>query len=174
MISALFAAVSDRAIVSIAEVLADAPPPAIQTAPPMVAQIGVAETKAPTTVAKAALSPNLASPLGYRPKTDCRAGCECPGGVCNCEKCPIKTKAQPKANSKPATAGRFDGTNFYLKDASGQEWYGREWSSLWRFVWARDHASPKSATAATATPTRGYWAQSCNGGSCTRVWVPLP
>jgi hypothetical protein len=52
--------------------------------------------------------------------------------------------AKPKA---APTVGRFDGTFYYLKDATGREFYGTDWPSLWDYVNA-----PRAVVTYTTAP----------------------
>ena len=129
--------------VRLADAIADAPPPVVRTGAAPAAQHKPSAAKQP-----------------------CQDGCECPHGPCTCETCPVKQPAKPK----PSTVGRFDGTFYYLKDGTGQEWYGGDWAVLWAFVWRLDHPAPTASAQPTvrSTVSQGaVYGSSCANGSCT-------
>jgi hypothetical protein len=173
----------DRAPVSVqlrlAEAIADAPPPVVKLdAPPVPPAIDLAAVSrqiresvlAELEGRKAAAAQEKAA-QNAKVKAECVDGCECPRGECACERCPIKPAKKPEAETpKASSAGRFDGSLYYLKDAKGQEWYGRDWPALWAYVWSVDHP----AVAASHQPALRYtvsnnavYGSTCANGSCS-------
>jgi hypothetical protein len=167
--------------VRLAEAIADAPPPLVKEAihpqgpaadapapPPTLEQITEAiRQTVKAELASANARAHSAATNTKATKGSCADGCECPRGACTCDPCPIKEATKPKT----PTVGRFDGTFYYLKDATGQEWYGGDWAQLWTFVWRIDHpvsAQTSRPPVVRYTVSNGVvYRSTCASGSCS-------